>query len=57
VAFVFLAMYFFFLVPIDRKFIKRMIYVVPTIFIVLIGAGYVYLSFVDTKGADIFSKE
>ena len=57
VAFVFLAMYFFFLVPIDRKFIKRMVYVVPTIFIVLIGAGYVYLSFVDTKGADIFSKE
>ena len=57
IAFVFLAMYFFFLVPIDRKFIKRMVYVLPLICAMLIGASYVYLSLVNTNGDDIFSKE
>lgn len=42
ISFVFLVMYFFFLIPMDKKFIKRMFYIVPTIFVVLVAALYLY---------------
>lgn len=42
VSFVFLLMYFFLLIPMDRKFIKRAICVAPAIVLVLIGAYYAY---------------
>lgn len=52
ISFVYLAMYFFFLVPMDRKFIKRMVYVVPSMLIVLGGAGFLYSKMVDTDHQD-----
>lgn len=57
IAFIFLAMYFFFLIPMDRQFVKRMLYVLPLISVFLIGAGYFYLSMVNSNGQNIFSKE
>lgn len=57
IAFVFLAMYFFFLIPMDRKFIKRLTIVLPIMVVALAGAGYLYITLVDTGGDDIFSAE
>lgn len=57
IAFVFLAMYFFFLIPMDRKFVKRMLFVIPLMIVMLFGAAYLYVNLVDTNGQNIFSKE
>jgi len=42
VSFVFLLMYFFFLIPMDRNFIKRAICVAPALVLVMVGAFYAY---------------
>lgn len=57
VAFVFIFLYFFFLIPIDRKFIIRLIVISPLIVLILLGCGYLYLYFVDTRGDNVFSIE
>lgn len=60
ISFIFLAMYFFFLVPMDRKFIKRIIIVLPIIGLALCGAGYMYLKLVagGSLGVDdVFNKD
>lgn len=44
ISFVYLMMYFFFLVPMDRKFVKRLLNVVPIIILFVVGFGYVYQS-------------
>ncbi|MCM1320161.1 MAG: hypothetical protein NC217_07230 [Muribaculaceae bacterium] len=42
ISFVFLIMYFFFLIPMNRQFIKNMIYVVPIMVVGVGGALYLY---------------
>lgn len=49
ISFVYLLMYFFFLLPMDRKFIKRMLIFIPCMIILFSIAGYFYLS---VTGAD-----
>lgn len=44
ISFVYLLMYFFFLLPMDRKFIKRMLIFIPSMLVVILIAGYFYLS-------------
>lgn len=49
VSLVFMLMYFFFLIPMDRKFVKRLIWILPIIFVVMTGAVYLYISVVGGK--------
>lgn len=44
ISFVYLAMYFLFLVPMDRRFLKRMLYVIPLMLCVFVGAMAIYLT-------------
>lgn len=46
ISFIFLAFYFLFLVPFDRNFMKRILIVLPVLFIMLITAGWFYISMV-----------
>ena len=45
ISFIYIAMYFFFLVPMDRYFIKRLALILPIIGIVIVGASMLYYSF------------
>lgn len=56
IAFVFFAMYFFFLVPMDRNFIKRLIFILPIMALLLTGAFYFYYSTTGNEN-DILSEE
>lgn len=49
VSFVFLVLYFFFLVPMDKKFLMRMLVIFPILVILLAGTGYFYLKFVNKE--------
>lgn len=42
ISFIYLVLYFFFLIPMDRNYIKRMVYLAPIIVIMICGFGYVY---------------
>lgn len=42
ISFVFMAMYFFFLIPMNRQFIKNLTFIVPIMVVVLGGALYLY---------------
>jgi len=42
ISFIYIALYFFFLVPMDKQFIKRLVYIVPLIVIILSSAGWLY---------------
>ena len=44
ISFVYLAMYFFFLVPMDRMFLKRMLYVIPLMLLSIGGALALYIT-------------
>lgn len=50
VSFVYLAMYFIFLVPIDRNFVKRMIWIGPLVAIMLGLAVFAYSKVVSNSG-------
>lgn len=56
ISFVFLAMYFFFLIPMDKKFVKRLVYILPVIFIALVGALYLYYTATGSDD-DIISED
>ena len=56
ISFVYLMMYFFFLLPIDRKFIKRMLIFIPCMVVVFFIAGYFYLT-VTGAGDDVLTEE
>lgn len=49
VSLVFMLMYFFFLIPMDRKFIKRLVWISPLMVCVMAGAVYLYISVVGGK--------
>lgn len=49
ISFVFLLMYFFFLIPMDRKFVKRMVWIAPLMAVVMGGALYLYMSVIGGK--------
>lgn len=49
VSLVFLLMYFFFLIPMDRKFVKRLVWISPIMLCVMVGAVYLYSSVVGGK--------
>lgn len=57
VSLILVAMYFFFLIPHDDKFAKRMMWAVPLICVMLTGAGALYLSLNTEKGDDVFDVE
>ncbi len=44
ISFLYLAMYFLFLVPMDRRFLKRMLYVVPLMLLIFVGAVALYIT-------------
>lgn len=52
ISFVYLAMYFLLLVPMDKNFFKRLIYVLPIMVVVIAGFGYVYLNLLVNNRAD-----
>lgn len=43
ISFVFVVLYFFFLVPFNRKFLVNMLYVIPAVALLIIVGGYLYL--------------
>lgn len=49
VSFIYITMYFLLLVPMDRKFIKRLTIVLPVIALVLIGAAMLYKTMVGDQ--------
>lgn len=49
VSFIYIAMYFFFLVPMDKQFVKRMLVVGPLMAVVLAGALYLYSTLVSNS--------
>lgn len=49
ISFIYIALYFFFLVPMDKQFIKRMAVVIPVIVIVFGGAVFMYQTFVGSQ--------
>lgn len=49
ISFVFLLMYFFFLIPMDKRFIKRLIWITPLMIAVLGGAMVLYLNALGGK--------
>ena len=53
VSFIFLLMYFFLLVPMDRKFIKRILWIAPLIVVAFMGALYVYSQSLGGKAGDM----
>lgn len=44
ISFIYLLMYFFFLIPMDKRFIKRLLIFIPCIIVIFTIAGYFYLS-------------
>lgn len=57
VSFVLLPMYFFFLIPVGRNYVRTLIWAVPLMLIMLVTTAVVYLNAVDTHGDDVFSAE
>lgn len=55
ISFIYLIMYFFFLVPMDRKFLLKALAVLPIVVAAVAGAGYLYMTFVNTEGEDPFT--
>lgn len=49
VSFIFLMMYFFFLIPMDKKFLKRFLSLLPLGIIMICGAAYVYISITGNR--------
>lgn len=49
VSFVFLLFYFFFLIPMDRKFLRQLIWLLPLIAAVFGGALYIYINVTGNK--------
>lgn len=49
ISFIFLFFYFILLLPIDKKMISRLLVIVPTSILVIIGAFYAYMSATGTK--------
>ena len=47
VSFIYILMYFFFLVPMDRRFLKRMVYIIPLMVVVAVGSGILYSKMVE----------
>lgn len=47
ISFIYIALYFFFLVPMDRQFIKRLVVVIPLMLVVMSGVGALYVKMVD----------
>lgn len=56
ISFVFLAMYFFFLIPMDKNYIKKLIIVAPIILVILCGSVYFYYATTGNK-ENILSEE
>lgn len=56
VSFIYLVMYFLFLLPFDRYFLRRLFVVVPMTAIIFGGAFWWYVSKVDVKG-DVFKED
>ncbi len=53
ISFIYMVMYFFFLIPMDRMFFKRMLYVAPLMLLAVGGFAAVYLTLLnDTKIED-----
>ena len=57
ISFIYLAMYFFLLIPMDRKFLLRLGYLSPLFILALAGAGYLYLSMANADNDNPFSAE
>lgn len=57
VSFVLLPMYFFFLIPGGRQYMRTLLWIVPTTAALLATAGWLYLNTADTHGDDVFSAE
>lgn len=60
ISFVYMVFYFLFLVPMDRRFLKRLLLISPLIVIFIAGAGYIYVSLLSddneaTAQTDIMS--
>lgn len=58
ISFVFMLMYLFFLIPMDRQFIKHIVWIAPVIGLSLLGVSYLYLSAIGgssyvTDGASV----
>lgn len=51
ISFVYLMMYFFFLLPMDKKFIKRLLIFIPCIMVLFTIAGYFYLSMTNADSS------
>ena len=49
ISFIFLMMYFFFLIPIDKKFLKNFTWILPGMMVLLGGALYLYSSVVGSN--------
>lgn len=47
ISFIYIVLYFFFLIPMNRKFIKNLIYILPIIALMGAGAIYGYVKFTD----------
>lgn len=56
VSFIFLLCYFVLLLPMDRNFMKRLFVVIPMLVLLMLGAGYWYLTSLNAKD-NVFSLE
>lgn len=52
ISFIYLAMYFFFLVPFNKKFIRNILILLPIAVAIIIGAGYIYLNTSDLNSEE-----
>lgn len=50
ISFIFLVMYFLLLIPFDRYLLRRLLIVIPMMFVALCGAFWWYVTYVDLKG-------
>lgn len=50
ISFIFLLLYFLFLLPFDRYFLRRLLFVIPMVAVVMGGAVWFYVSTIDKKG-------
>lgn len=57
ISFLFLALYLLLVIPMYKQFARMIVVVIPIIVFALATVGYLYMSVVDTNGADIFSRE
>ncbi|MCH5326541.1 MAG: hypothetical protein J1E29_04980 [Duncaniella sp.] len=57
VSFVYILAFFFLLLPIDRKFIWRVIALIPVMILLVIGLGSFYLNSMDSRFSNIFTTE